>query len=99
MITVFAEEHRLRNARTELHGGQLVTPHECPERAEFVLDRVRAVGLGEVVAPTRFGLDPVLRVHDREFVEFLASAAREWSAAAHAASHVPGVIEVSPAMA
>ena len=40
MITVFSEEHRKRNAETELYGGRLVTPHECPERAQIVLERV-----------------------------------------------------------
>ena len=44
MITIFTEEHLLRNAKTELYGGRLVPPHECPERAQIVLDRVRAVG-------------------------------------------------------
>jgi len=89
MITVFSEEHRLRNARTELHGGELIAPHECPQRAEFVLDRVRSIGLGEVVAPTSHGLEPVLRVHDREFVEFLGSAAREWTAAGNRGEAIP----------
>ena len=74
MITVFTKEHLLRNAKTELYGGRLVPPHECPERAEIVLERVRAVGLGNVVAPSRFGLAPVLKVHDPAFVEFLKSA-------------------------
>jgi acetoin utilization deacetylase AcuC-like enzyme len=89
MITVFSEEHRLRNARTELYGGELVPPHECPERAQFVLDRVRSVALGEVVTPTRFGLDPVLRVHDPQFVEFLGSAARDWAATGNRGEAIP----------
>lgn len=89
MITVFSEEHRLRNARTELYGGELVQPHECPERAQFVLDRVRAVALGDVVAPTSFGLAPVLRVHDPEFVDFLSSAARDWAAAGNRGEAIP----------
>jgi acetoin utilization deacetylase AcuC-like enzyme len=89
MITVFSEEHLLRNARTELYGGELVPPHECPQRAQFVLDRVRSVALGEVVVPTRFGLEPVLRVHDAEFVAFLGSAAREWAAAGNRGEAIP----------
>ena len=89
MITVFSEEHRLRNARTELHGGELVPPHECPERAQFVLDRVRSVALGEVIAPMSFGLDSVLRVHDSEFVEFLSSAARDWAVAGNRGEAIP----------
>ena len=89
MITVYSDEHRLRNARTELYGGELVAPHECPQRAQFVLDRVRSTGLGEVVAPTRFGLDDLLRVHDRQFVEFLGSAAREWAATGNRGEAIP----------
>jgi acetoin utilization deacetylase AcuC-like enzyme len=89
MITVFSHEHVLRNAQTELYGGRLVPPHECPERAQIVLERVRAVGLGEVTAPSRFGLAPVLRVHDAKFVEFLQSAWADWVAAGNLGEAIP----------
>ena len=39
MISIFSADHSLRNAQTELYGGQLVRPHECPERVEMVLER------------------------------------------------------------
>ena len=89
MITVFSPEHLLRNANTELYGGRLVPPHECPERAEIVLERVRAVGLGEVTAPSRCGTAPVLKVHDQKFVEFLQSAWSEWVAAGNLGEAIP----------
>ena len=89
MITVYTDDHLLRNVRTELHGGLLVPPHECPERAGFVLERVRAVGLGEVIEPVRHGLAPVLRVHDEGFVEFLGRAWRDWSAAGNRGEAIP----------
>ncbi len=89
MITVFSKDHLLRHARTELHGGQLVPPHECPERAQIVLERVRSVALGEIVAPRRFGLDPVRRVHDAEFVEFLGTAWAEWVAEGNRGEAIP----------
>jgi acetoin utilization deacetylase AcuC-like enzyme len=89
MITVFSAEHLLRNAKTELHGGRLVAPHERPERAQMVLERVRSAGLGEVVAPQRFGLDPVLRVHDSEFVDFLGAAWNDWVAAGNNGEAIP----------
>ena len=79
----------LRNAKTELYGGRLVPPHECPERAQIVLDRVKSVGLGEVMAPSRFGLKPVLEVHDAAFVEFLRHAWAEWVAAGSAGEAIP----------
>jgi acetoin utilization deacetylase AcuC-like enzyme len=89
MITVFSPEHALRNAQTELYGGQLIRPHECPERAEIVLERVRSVGLGEVVAPLRFDLAPILRIHDGEFVEFLKNAWTDWVAAGNQGEAIP----------
>jgi acetoin utilization deacetylase AcuC-like enzyme len=89
MLTVFSEQHRLRNARTELHGGELVPPHDCPQRAQMVIERVREVGLGAVVAPTSFGLEPALAVHDRAFVEFLRDAWSEWVAAGFHGEAIP----------
>jgi acetoin utilization deacetylase AcuC-like enzyme len=72
-----------------LYGGELVAPHECAERAEFVLERVRASGLGDVIAPQPCGLEPVLRVHDARFVEFLSSAWDEWVAAGNRGEAIP----------
>jgi len=89
MITVFTEQHRLRNARTELHGGELVPPHECAERAQYVLDRVREVSLGSVIEPSEFGIEPVLRVHEPQFVEFLSTAWADWVAAGNRGEAIP----------
>jgi acetoin utilization deacetylase AcuC-like enzyme len=89
VITVFTEEHLLRNAKTELYGGRLVPPHECPERAEIVIERVRTLRLGEIMAPSRFGLAPVLKVHDPAFVDFLQSAWTEWAATGNQGEAIP----------
>lgn len=89
MLTVYTDDHRQRNVRTELYGGQLVPPHECPERVGFVLERLHAVGLGAVIAPTRHGLTPVRRVHEPSFVEFLSTAWAEWHAAGNLGEAIP----------
>ena len=41
MKTVYSSEHILRNAKTELTGGQLVTPYECPQRADYILAAIK----------------------------------------------------------
>lgn len=79
MLTVYTEKHRLRDAATELYGGKLVPPFECPVRAEHVLSQVRAVGLGEIIEPSEFGLEPVLRVHGSDFIRFLENCWHEWT--------------------
>src|SRR3546814_4916421 len=53
---------------------------ERPSRAETVLDRVKAVKLGPVVAPGAHGLDPVLKVHDAGYLRFLEQAWDLWTA-------------------
>jgi acetoin utilization deacetylase AcuC-like enzyme len=55
----------------------------------MVLERVQAVGLGEIRAPSHFGLAPVHRVHDEQFVEFLRSAWAEWAAAGNRGEAIP----------
>ncbi|MDJ0777347.1 MAG: histone deacetylase family protein [Gammaproteobacteria bacterium] len=81
MLTVYSDKHALRDARTELYGGELVPPFECPVRAEHILGRVREVGLGEVIAPREFSLEPVTRIHDPGFIHFLEHCWQEWVAA------------------
>ena len=89
MITVFSEEHLLRHPRTELSGGELVQPHECPERAQFVLERVREQKLGSVIAPTHFDDAALLRVHDARYLDFLEHAWRDWVAAGNRGEAIP----------
>ncbi len=81
MKTVYSDKHALRDARTELFGGQLVPPFECPERARLIKARIEAVGLGPVIDADAHGLDPVLAVHDPAFVAFLETAFERWRAA------------------
>ncbi|MEM1297921.1 MAG: histone deacetylase family protein [Pseudomonadota bacterium] len=80
MKTVYTDKHRLRDARTELYGGKLVAPFECPVRAVYILERLRDRGLGEVLAPEAYGLAPVLAIHDADYIAFLQSCWSEWQA-------------------
>ena len=91
MKTVYTDKHKLRDANTELHFGELVAPFECPVRAEFVLQRVNEVALGEVLEPAAFGLEQILRVHDAGFIEFLQACWEEWKAAGAAGEAIPTV--------
>ena len=89
MLTVYSDSHLKRQARTELSGGELVAPHECAERARYVLDRVVATGLGPVIGPEAFGNDPILRVHDAGYLTFLAEAWDDWKAAGYRGEAIP----------
>jgi acetoin utilization deacetylase AcuC-like enzyme len=79
MKTVYSPRHVLQNAEAEFIRGRKVPSFEMPRRAELVLERVNAVSLGPVIEPKSFGTDPILKVHDRDFVTFLATAWETWS--------------------
>ena len=91
MRTIYSEQHRLRDARTELYGGELVQPFEKPSRAETVLRVVRESDLGEISAPEAFSLDPVLAVHDADYIAFLETAWQEWRDAGYAGEVIASV--------
>lgn len=78
MHTIYTEEHRHQDGNVELFEGKVVKPHEIPQRADIVLGQVKARKLGDIVGPRDFGLDPILKVHDRGFVEFLRDCWDEW---------------------
>ncbi|SDM25919.1 Acetoin utilization deacetylase AcuC [Modicisalibacter muralis] len=91
MLTFHSEDTKKRQAKTELHAGELVAPFECPERVDIVIDRVRKVGLGEIRSPDAYGLDPVLAVHDRRYIEFLENACDDWAAAGFKGEPIPSI--------
>lgn len=89
METIYTERHKLRNARTELYGGQLVEPFERPSRVDYIIDRLNKVRLGPISDPTDFGLDPILAIHDPAFVAFLQTAWTDWQAKGHEGEAIP----------
>ncbi|MFO1236186.1 MAG: histone deacetylase family protein [Alphaproteobacteria bacterium] len=80
MKTVYSPLHLAHAHAHEFEGGQLIPAKDVPARAELVLDAVRARGLGPIVEPLHFGMEPVLRVHAAEFVHMLEQAWPRWVA-------------------
>ncbi len=91
MLTVYSPDHKLRNARTELYGGELVPPFECPERMEYILDRIGQVGLGEVIGPEEFSIKTIHRIHDPAYIEFLQDCWQEWEKEGFQGEAIPTV--------
>ena len=83
METIHSSKHVLRASRTELHGGELVAPFECPERVAYVLEAVESARLGEVSPPDDMGDRIVREIHDAGYLDFLGSAWREWESAGY----------------
>lgn len=78
MITIYSDDHRYQDAAAELTDGRLVPPYENPKRADRILTQIQQARLGNVISPQDFGLDPILRIHDPQFVAFLQTAWEAW---------------------
>ncbi len=81
MLTVYSDKHKLRDANTELHGGELVRPFERPSRMTHITNRIKQVDLGEIQKPQEYGIEPILRIHDTAYLDFLKTAWEEWNMA------------------
>jgi acetoin utilization deacetylase AcuC-like enzyme len=86
VLTVASDTHRAHIPHgAVLDAGTPVPAPEVPERADRILAAIDVNRLGPVRKPEPHGLDPVHRVHARDYVEFLQSAYAEWLAATDAA--------------
>ncbi|MGH6946278.1 MAG: histone deacetylase family protein [Kiloniellales bacterium] len=80
MKTFYSEEHRKHEGTAELNDGKMVPVFEKPQRAEFVLARVKETSLGAIEAPRDFGRAPLARVHSADYLDFLERAHELWRA-------------------
>ncbi len=79
MKVIYAETHRQHHPPFEiLEGGEKVPMFESPDRMDIILAALDQAGWAEIVAPSNFGLDPILAVHDAEYVDFLQHGFAAW---------------------
>jgi acetoin utilization deacetylase AcuC-like enzyme len=88
MLTVFSSSHHLHHGK-ELKDGALTPSFEEPGRADAILRRVRAVGLGEAIACRPFGVDQYVGAHSGRYVRFLSGAWEQWSAGGRSSDALP----------
>lgn len=81
MRVYHSEDHRLHFPQAELSGGEFVTPFERPSRVEYVLNRLKTQGLGDILAPDAVDMDPVRALLDPGYLAFLETAWDEWKLA------------------
>jgi len=81
MKVFYSEKHRQHNPPFEVFDGGLRVPYlENPDRMDRILNALRSMKWADISEPTNFGLNPILAVHDKLYLDFLASAWTEWLA-------------------
>ena len=76
MRSFWAEQQRAHAPAAEFFNGALHPAAEHPGRIDSILDSI-----GPVEAPGDLGLEPLLRVHSDDYLDFLQSAFAEWRSA------------------
>ncbi len=80
MRAIYSDTHWKHAGAKEFVNGGMVPMFEKPERMDMVLKRMTEVGFGELQGPESFGLEPILRVHDAGYVDFLQNAYQRFRA-------------------
>lgn len=91
MLTIFSEDHKLRNSQTELYGGELVAPFESADRMDYILGELNKRKLGEIIPPERYDLSSVLSVHNKDYVDFLSTAWQRWVEKGYKGEAIPTI--------
>ena len=74
MKIFYSEEHRNHYPPFEVFdGGTRVQYFENPDRMDRILNALKNEPWAEFLEPDDFGLDPILAIHDRDYINFLAS--------------------------
>jgi len=77
----YSDDHHLHFPKGEIYGGEFVVPFERPARMDYVLDRLKKVGMTDISGPGDIDMGPVNKIHDAGFLSFLETAYDDWKAA------------------
>jgi acetoin utilization deacetylase AcuC-like enzyme len=80
MLIVYSDQHQLHNPPYEFLEQGLVSYTESPARAEAILAGIKAAGIGPIVAPADFGLEPIRAIHSDPYLEHLQTIFEKWVA-------------------
>ncbi len=80
MQVFYSDAHTLHNPPFEMFDGGVRVPYlENPDRVERILSALKSIDWAEITLPKDFGLNPILAVHDADYVDFLRTAYEEWT--------------------
>jgi acetoin utilization deacetylase AcuC-like enzyme len=80
MKVFYNASHPLHHGRHEMFRGELVPCFEVPARADYVLQEMRARGIGTIVDAPPVDRAVLERVHAPRYLDFLCGAWDEWVA-------------------
>ncbi|MDQ0301250.1 histone deacetylase family protein [Ancylobacter polymorphus] len=80
MKIIHSPRHLGHSGHVELMNGRVVPAFEKPERVAMILNAIGERPFGTLIEPAAHGLDPLMKVHDEDYVRFLGEAWKLWTA-------------------
>ena len=77
MKSFYHPDQKLHDPKTYLSRGQMRKPQEIPDRVDAMLAGLERLNLS-VTQPKDYGMDPLLAVHERGYLDFLKTAHQRW---------------------
>ncbi|KAJ3307054.1 hypothetical protein HDU76_004708 [Blyttiomyces sp. JEL0837] len=75
MKVIYTPTHELHDPPKEIELGYFVPFKESPQRVDNIMESILGINPDEaVIPPVDHGLDPILTVHSKEYVEYFESA-------------------------
>ena len=71
MRVVYAPDHEEHCPPHELERGYFIEYREKPERLQSILKSISESPLFSVISPKDYGLEPILKIHTKAYVEYL----------------------------
>lgn len=78
MLVVYNETHRQHQGAGEFFRGEMVPCYENPRRIDSLAVYLDSQSFAEFTEASRFGQEPIARVHDASYLDFLANAYGRW---------------------
>jgi len=78
MKIIYSENTKLHNPSKEFISHNLIDYAESPERMNSILESLKWLDKIEILPPEEFSLDDILKVHSRQYLEYLQTAYQNW---------------------
>ena len=91
MKIFYSPQHSLHCPAGEIRDGKLVSPYENQERVSRIIRELEERNLGKICEAEDYGADPVRRLHDEDYLRFLAAAWEEFTAEGRSGEVLPSV--------
>ena len=100
---ITSDEHRSHDPEWDVYSGTMVGRFEVPQRVDCIVQALKDDEGFAMVAPTSHGMQPILRVHNSDLVDFLSTAWKDYTTVLPDAQAViaemfihPGLVEGMP---